>query len=131
MYILIALFNVDVLKENERTVRSYNRAVLQSVFSFRLPDVSLCGGVYIDALLQPYSKHLPIKKSMKKLPLKYPSCLLCVRLFNIQDIPFLIHFKKYNEILTPTFQIVFFNKSHLCDATHLERLCCVDQSVCS
>lgn len=80
MYILIALFNVDIcrcfpnqkLKISERfegkqkncvrIKRSYNRAVLQSVFFFRLSDMSLFGGVYIDALLQPYSKRLPIKK---------------------------------------------------------------------
>lgn len=40
--------------------RSYNQSLLQSVF-FRLSDIVTVGGVYIDALLQLYFKHLPIK----------------------------------------------------------------------
>lgn len=48
--------------------RSYNRAALPSVFSLGFLTLSRIGGVYINALLQPYSKHLPI--NTKKLPLK-------------------------------------------------------------
>lgn len=69
-----------MFETNEKTCaykRSYNRAVLQSVFFFRLSDIVTVWRVYIDALLQPYSKHLPINK---KLPLKYFSRLLSVLL---------------------------------------------------